>query len=136
VVFIGLAFARLFWRPLTESKLARWRPRAFASRALAWAGRHSLPIYLIHQPILFAILFVATGFASPEARRNEINFRGVCLAQCERGGGTTDRCRRGCQCVVDGLRGAGLAIAFSRANLDDAQHAKFSGVVKDCARAQ
>ncbi|HLJ70527.1 MAG TPA: heparan-alpha-glucosaminide N-acetyltransferase [Roseiarcus sp.] len=135
LVFLGLAFARLWWRPLTESRLATWRPRAVAARALAWAGRRSLPIYLIHQPVLFALLFAATGFASPDARRDEVNFRNVCLAQCGRAGGTADHCQRGCQCVVGGLRDAGLAIAFSRAHLDDAQHKRFSSIVQACARA-
>ena len=134
LVFLGLAFARLFWRPLTQSRLTQWRPRTSPPRALAWAGRHSLLFYLIHQPVLFAILFAATGFASPEARRDEGGFRGVCLAQCANAGGTADHRERGCQCVVEGLRGAGLTMAFSTANLDETQHAKFSSIVQGCAR--
>lgn len=27
------------------------------ARALAWAGRHSLPIYLAHQPVLMALVW-------------------------------------------------------------------------------
>ncbi len=134
MVFLGLALARLFWRLLTQSALAQWRPRALVLRAVAWAGRHSLLFYLVHQPVLFALLFAATGFASPEARRDEGGFRGVCLAQCARAGGTTDHCQRGCQCVVDGLRGAGLTLAFSTANLDETQHTRFSSIVQGCAR--
>jgi uncharacterized membrane protein len=134
VVFLGLALARLFWRPLTQSAFSRWTPSALAARMLAWAGRHSLLFYLVHQPVLFAILFASTGFASPEARRDEDGFRGVCLAQCAKAGGTADHCQRGCRCVVEGLREAGLAMAFSTANLDETQHAKFSSIVQGCAR--
>jgi len=31
-----------------------------AARALAWAGRHSLPIYLVHQPVLMGLVWSAT----------------------------------------------------------------------------
>jgi uncharacterized membrane protein len=133
-VFLGLAAARLAWRRLEPTGIARWRPRSIASRAAAWAGRRSLPIYLIHQPVLFALLFAATGFSSPDARRDEASFRDVCQSQCAAGGGGTDPCRRSCDCLANRLKQANLAIAFSHADLDPAQHAKFSTIIQACAR--
>jgi uncharacterized membrane protein len=133
-VFLGLAIARLSWLPLTQSSFARWRPSSFFPRALAWSGRHSLAIYLIHQPVLFALFFAATGFGAPNVARDRTNFQSVCLTQCGAGGGTAEHCQRGCQCVVDELSKAGLEVAFSRADLDETQHVAFSRIVQGCAR--
>jgi uncharacterized membrane protein len=54
----GLAAAKLMARAGLWARLARWQaPRALAP--LAWAGRHSLIIYLAHQPVLIALIWTA-----------------------------------------------------------------------------
>ncbi len=51
---LGMAAAHLL-----HPWLGRWRSEGGAmGRALAFAGRHSLPIYLIHQPLLIGAMWV------------------------------------------------------------------------------
>ncbi len=58
VVFVGIAVgararARSAFRPLA--------PLAAAPRWLRWLGRHSLVVYMVHQPILLGVLWVFVG---------------------------------------------------------------------------
>lgn len=55
---IGMALAKLAPR--------RWLTRGPAAGELpAWLGRHSLAVYLIHQPVLLALLWTARQIALP-----------------------------------------------------------------------
>ena len=62
--WLGVVLLGLAW-PEPVVALAR---RLDVSRVLAWAGRHALPIYLLHQPVLLSLLGLytwATGQGVP-----------------------------------------------------------------------
>jgi uncharacterized membrane protein len=54
----GIAAARLGGHAGLWERLARWRGPA--ARALGWPGRNSLAIYLVHQPVLIALIWTVT----------------------------------------------------------------------------
>lgn len=58
----GLALARLATRSGLAARLAPPAPGRL-TRVLAWPGRHSLAVYLIHQPVLIALVWGATWAA-------------------------------------------------------------------------
>jgi uncharacterized membrane protein len=56
---LGLAAGRLGTATGLWTRLAQWRGPRLAER-LAWPGKHSLIVYLLHQPVLIALVWGAT----------------------------------------------------------------------------
>jgi uncharacterized membrane protein len=135
-VFLGLGLTCLAPRGLASLPFARWRPVAAPWRALTWAGKHSLAIYLVHQPILFGALLAWTTFTGFDGRLNAETFSTTCQSECRNGGGAEQHCIEACQCVVKGLQNANLAIAMSRDELSDNQREGYSRVVRSCITRQ
>jgi uncharacterized membrane protein len=58
----GMALADWADRAGLWQNLSRWRLKGRLARALAWPGQHSLAVYLIHQPVLFGLVWLYTYF--------------------------------------------------------------------------
>ena len=140
LVFLGVGVTRLAPKILIASPLAAWQPVAAPTRALTWSGRHSLAIYLVHQPILFGALFASYGAlfgttsqAGFDGQQTVLAFRATCQKECAEGGGAAKICANACQCVVKGLQDADLSIAMSRRTLTESQEEGYLHVVRSCA---
>jgi uncharacterized membrane protein len=57
---IGIAATRWALANGLDQRFGQWQPTSAIARGLALAGRWSLPIYLIHQPILIGLIYLAS----------------------------------------------------------------------------
>jgi uncharacterized membrane protein len=99
---VGLLIANGPWRAqLAAIAAPRW------TAPVATAGRLSLPIYLIHQPVLLGVLGAAALIwpdATPALRdRAEVQYRNECVVECRAQRGAV-QCLAGCSCLIERLR--------------------------------
>jgi uncharacterized membrane protein len=58
VVLIGQYLGKSLYRVPAGARVTRWSSERPLARLLAMGGRHSLLIYMVHQPVLFGLLYL------------------------------------------------------------------------------
>lgn len=61
VVLVGLFIGQQLVQARRLAPARGWHAAGTIGRSLAWAGRHSLAIYMLHQPLLLGILYLLLG---------------------------------------------------------------------------
>jgi uncharacterized membrane protein len=161
LVLAGIALGRLAlaWHARGGQGAARlwnWQPASAVTRLLNWAGRRSLMLYLVHQPVLLAALMAASllggagsgalpqsapaerfgGMTQPVSPEVPGGFLDSCRVSCVRTGAAPDSCAGYCRCITDDLISSGLWPA-ARANRLDANASKrVMGFAETCKDQQ
>ncbi|MBD8890692.1 heparan-alpha-glucosaminide N-acetyltransferase [Roseibium litorale] len=101
--------------------------------ALATFGRYSLPVYLIHQPLLYGLVwsFTALGLA-PD--RSEALFVRDCTRACVATFGDETACNTSCSCTLDAARKDGFWEDLVKSPNDSGLRARLNDAYAICLR--
>ena len=114
--------------------LARISAASAPARLLAFGGRHSLAIYLVHQPMFFALLTASVwAFGSP-APSDERPFRQACERECAASGPSIEQCQRSCACTAQTFKRLNLWNKLRAGQLDAAEQTILSRVARNCLK--
>ncbi len=133
----GLGLMRLWLRAGLPDWLTGWRAKAIASRALAFGGRHSLLVYLVHQPAFFGAVYLVAQAVGPMRTPDPFEderFQNECEQTCVSASDNAPACARICVCVSGRTKDAGLWRPLIDGKLTKAQADVVDGFARACAR--
>ncbi|MGO4570891.1 DUF1624 domain-containing protein [Microvirga sp. 2TAF3] len=134
LVLIGLALGKLLLAHKDTMRLAHWRGKDALSRLLMFAGRKSLPIYLIHQIILLAVLYGVLQLTGPNPVAEAAPFMSECEASCRSQNSQSTTCQAVCSCVVGTLRQSDLWRRVLNDNVGPEDQTRISRAAQQCLR--
>jgi uncharacterized membrane protein len=117
-VLIGIASMKTLIRfDLTGWLTAEKAASNPAFRTLSTAGRHSLAFYLLHQPILFGLVWCCAQVVPPASPDQASSYMLSCKSACVAERSETF-CQSFCGCTLDELRGRNLFDALQQGEID------------------
>lgn len=132
-VLLGIIAMRLVLVGGWSSPLAAIAPSGRLPRLLAFLGRWSLLIYLVHQPILLGLVYPAAALLQPQVAMRDVTFLRSCKSTCEAGGTPADMCVTYCQCGLEGVTTNNLWNAVETGMVTSAEQALLDAQNRQCS---
>lgn len=133
VVLVGIVATRLVLASAMAARLAAINPRGRLAHILAFMGRWSLLIYLLHQPILLGLVYPAAAVLQPQIGMRVSDFLGSCQSTCEAGGTAAPLCTTYCQCGLKTIEDNDLWTAVYSGLLTADEQALFDASNRQCS---
>ena len=132
-VLLGIALARLFVANPLPERLAGYgtTTKVWWKTLLERAGRHSLAIYLIHQPLLIGLVYGFSLVVPAPAADPAVGYTKSCMRACEaeRDNGF---CQSFCGCTLDRLQEQNLFADLNRGAINVATDERIATISSQC----
>ena len=103
---------------------------AIISRPMSFISRHSLAFYLVHQPILIALIWAFSQLAPAD---ETIAYLGGCQKSCEERQGAA-MCSRFCVCTAENLKQEGLLSDLQSGAITPAESPQILEIARLCTQ--
>lgn len=130
-VLAGIAAAKIARAAGFLAWLSGFHPVRWAA-PLKLAGRHSLAVYLAHQPILISLVWAMAQVWPAPAQAPEAQFMSACTAQCAETRDTAF-CTRYCICVLDIVESEGRLDGLVTGSPDEAAQSRLQQIAGECS---
>ncbi|HEV7318928.1 MAG TPA: DUF1624 domain-containing protein [Ensifer sp.] len=130
---LGLGTAKLFHtrlaaaltRPPKDGKGKLWM------KPLLFGSRHSLAIYLIHQPVLIGLVYLFSLISPPTLPDPKQAYRSNCVAACNQGNPAVP-CEAFCGCTLDLLVDQNLFDSLNRGEINVSTDERIARIARQC----
>ena len=131
---IGMGSTRLAVRSGLTERLATIRTgENGAARATRFCGRHSLAFYLVHQPVLIALVWIASQIIPARSIDPLPQFVAECETGCN-GGNSAEFCVKFCGCVTDELMSKDLFSPLVAGEVTSESDPRIGQIAEQCTR--